>query len=91
MSATPTEVRLFLKDYLNGKLELTGRGLFEDLPEDFDLLLSGMIDSMGLLELTETLREFSGRDLDFDILDPEDMTIVGPLCRFVSLQTSKVN
>jgi hypothetical protein len=33
------------------------------------------------------LREFSGSDIDFEILDTEEMTIVGPLCRFVSQQT----
>jgi len=89
-TVTPTEIRLFLKDYLNRKMEAKGRGSCEDLPEDCDLLLSGMIDSIGLLELMEALREFSGNDIDFEILDPEEMTIVGPLCRFVSQQTSKV-
>ena len=87
MSAvTPAEVRLFLKDYLNRRLEVSGRSSCEDLPEDCDLLLSGMIDSIGLLELMEALREFSGRDIDFEILDPEEMTVVGPLCRFLSEQ-----
>jgi aryl carrier-like protein len=91
MSAvTPTEIRLFLKDYLNHKMEARGHASCEDLSEDCDLLLSGMIDSIGLLELMEALREFSGSDIDFEILDPEEMTIVGPLCRFVSQQTSKV-
>jgi len=88
---TPTEVRLFLKDYLNQKLEATGRCSCEDLSDDCDLLLSGMIDSIGLLELMEALRKFSGCDLDFEILDPEEMTIVGPLCRFLSEQTSNGN
>ena len=87
---TPTEVLLFLKDYLNRKLEPTGRGWCEDLPEGCDLLLSGMVDSIGILELMEALREFSGSDIDFETLDPEEMTIVGPLCRFVSQQASKV-
>jgi hypothetical protein len=92
MSAvTPTETQRFLRDYLNRKMEAKGRTSCEDLPEDCDLLLSGMIDSIGLLELMEALREFSGRDIDFEILDPEEMTIVGPLCRFVSQQTSKVD
>jgi acyl carrier protein len=88
MSAVTTaEVRLFLKDYINRKLEETDRGSYEDLSDDCDLLLSGMIDSMGLLELMGALEEFSGSNIDFEILDPEEMTIVGPLCRFVSQQT----
>src|SRR5712692_2322588 len=50
---TPSDVRLFLLEYLRRKLEANGRGLSEDLPEDLpedcDLLLSGVIDSLGLL------------------------------------------
>lgn len=86
---TPTDVRMFLKDHLGRKLEADGRGACEDLPEDCDLLLSGMIDSMGLLDLVAAIQEFAGREIDFEILDPEEMTIVGPLCRFVSEQVSK--
>ena len=85
---TSTDVRIFLKNYLGRKLEANGRGALKDLPEDCDLLLSGVIDSIGLLELMDVLREFSGRDIDFELLDAEEVTIVGPLCTFVSQQTS---
>jgi len=47
-----------------------------------------MIDSIGLLELVAALQEFVGRDIDFEIQDPEEMTVVGPLCRFVADQVS---
>jgi acyl carrier protein len=80
---------MFLKDYLGRKLEANGRGASEDLPEDCDLLLSGMIDSLGLLDLVSAIQEFAGHEIDFEILDPEEMTIVGPLCRFVSEQVRK--
>jgi acyl carrier protein len=86
---TAMDVRIFLKDYLGRKLEANGRGACEDLPEDCDLLLSGMIDSLGLLDLVAAIQEFAGREIDFEILDPEEMTIVGPLCRFVSEQVSE--
>lgn len=86
---TPTDVRMFLKVYLGRKLEANGRGACEDLPEDCDLLLSGMIDSISLLDLVAAIQEFAGREIDFEILDPEEMTIVGPLCRFVSEQVRK--
>ena len=82
---------MFLKDYLGRKLEGSGRGVCEDLPEHCDLLLSGMIDSIGLLELVAAIQEFAGRDIDFEILDPEEMTVVGPLCRFVSEQVGTPN
>jgi len=90
MSAlTPMDVRMFLKDFLNRKFEANGRGTCEDLPEDCDLLLSGMIDSMGLLDLVASIQEFTGREIDFELLEPEEMTVVGPLCRFVSEQVNK--
>ena len=90
MSAiTSTDVRMFLKDYLGRKLEANGRSVSEDLPEDCDLLLSGMIDSIGLLDLVDAIQDFAGHEIDFEILDPEEMTIVGPLCRFVSEQVGK--
>jgi len=85
---TPTDVRMFLKDYLGRKFEARGRDVCEALPDDCDLLLSGMIDSMGLLELVSAIQKFVGRDIAFELLDPEEMTVVGPLCRFVSEQVS---
>jgi acyl carrier protein len=88
---SPEDVRSFLVDYLGHKLESHGRIAGEDLPEDCDLLLSGMIDSIGLLELVAELQEFAGRDIDFEILDPEEMTIVGPLCKFVAEQLSSTS
>lgn len=85
---TSTDVRVFLKDYLGRKLQANGRGVCEDLPDECDLLLSGMIDSIGLLGLVAEIQEFAGREIDFELLDPEEMTIVGPLCRFVSEQVN---
>lgn len=79
---------MFITEYLGRELAASGRGLCEDLPEDCDLLLSGMIDSIGLLNLISAMQEFTGRDIDFELLDPEEMTIVGPLCRFVAEFTS---
>lgn len=83
---------MFLKNYLGRKLEANGRGALEDLPEDCDLLLSGVIDdSIGFLDLVVAIQEFAEREIDFELLDAEEMSIVGPLCRFVSQQTSEMN
>jgi acyl carrier protein len=90
MSAvTPDGVRKFLLEYLSRRLKTNGRDSCEDLPEDCDILLDGMIDSLGLLELVGAIQDFTGTEIDFEALDPEQMTIVGPLCRFVSEQVSK--
>lgn len=88
---TPDDVRIFIKDYLGRKRDANGLWRCEELQDDCDLLLSGMIDSIGMLELVAAIQDFAGREIDFEILDPEDMTIVGPLCRFVSEQISKPN
>jgi acyl carrier protein len=90
MSAvTPDGVREFLLEYLSRRLNTNERNSCDDLSEDCDIFLTGMIDSLGLLELVGAIQEFTGTEIDFDALDPEQMTIVGPLCRFVSEQVSK--
>jgi acyl carrier protein len=66
-----------------------GRDLAIDLTDDCDLLLSGVIDSLGLLDLVGAIGQHFGRELTFDEIDPEQMTIVGPLCRFVADQLSR--
>lgn len=86
---THTDVRMFLNDYLRKKLGADGHGTFSDLPDDCDLLLSGMIDSIGLLDLMAALQGFAGCEIDFEFLDPEEMTIVGPLCKFVSEEINR--
>jgi acyl carrier protein len=82
---TPESVRLFLITYLEGKTRGQGSHI-EHLHEDCDLLLDGWIDSFGLLQLMAAFRERYGREIDFDGLPPEEMTVVGPLCRYVSTQ-----
>ena len=85
----PKELRDFLNIYLSEKLEAQGRNFPEGFGDTCDLLLSGVIDSLGLMELMTALQEHCGREIDFDALDPEQMTIVGPLCDFVSDQMKK--
>jgi acyl carrier protein len=83
---SPVELRDFLENYLSEKLATEGRNFPNDFGDTCDLLLSGVIDSLGLLDLTTAIQEHCGRAIDFDALDPEQMTIVGPLCNFVSNQ-----
>lgn len=88
---TPEDARMFLEQHLSRKLGANRRSKLEGLSDDCDLLLSGMIDSIGLLELVGAIQEFAGREIDFEALDPEQMTIVGPLCKFISEQTGKAD
>ena len=89
-TVTSEDVRLFLKDYLTEKLATQGKEIPPDLPDNCDLLLSGIIDSLGLLELVTAIQQFCGSEIDFEPLDPEQMTIVGPLCRHVSEQMARL-
>ncbi len=82
------DVRAFLQSYLSERSEAERRNVTGELADDCDLLLSGIIDSLGLLDLVMAMREAFGEHIDFKSLDPEQMTIVGPLCRFVAEQTS---
>ena len=91
-SVTYADVRAFIKDYLVRQPGVKKAPVLDDLPEDCDLLVSGRVsDSIDFLNLLAALQEFAGRDIDFEVLDPEEMSIVGPLCRFVSQQTSKAD
>jgi acyl carrier protein len=87
----PNDIRTFLTDFLNQRLKEKGQSFLSDLPEDYDLLLSGVIDSLDLVEFIVAIAERFGRTINFEELDPEEMTIVGPLCTFVSQQLETGN
>jgi len=88
-NVTAGEVCGFLTEFLSKRLAVEGQAVPEVLPYDCDFMLAGMIDSMGILELLTALNEHFGVEIDFEGLEPESMTVVGPLCRFVSEQISK--
>ena len=74
-ATTVKDVRMFLESYLTEKLREQGRDMPVDLPDDCDLLLSGIIDSVGLLELIGAVQKFCHREIDFEGLDAESMRI----------------
>ena len=57
--------------------------------DDFDLLTSGLIDSLGILELIMDVNERFGIDIDFEELDPENLTILGPFSEFVAAEAAQ--
>ncbi|GKQ50329.1 acyl carrier protein [Bradyrhizobium sp. Ce-3] len=83
---TPDDVRSFFGAFLNRKLEDRGQRPLRDLPDDYDLLLSGALDSLGFVEMMMAAGEHFDREIDFENLDPEQMTLIGALCQFVSAQ-----
>jgi acyl carrier protein len=88
-AVTPDAVQDFLREYVVKSLRAQGREIPADLSDDCDLLLSGYVDSLGLLELMTAIQDHFGREIDFDELDAEQMTIVGPLKRFVAEKLAK--
>jgi acyl carrier protein len=76
-------VRRFVAGHVAG---LAGRDpvvVEAELAWDYDLFLTGTVDSLGLVGLIAALQQRFGDQIDFEIMDPEEMTIVGPLCAFV--------
>lgn len=90
ISESVENVRSFLISYLSNKIESEGKELENNLPDDYDLLLNGVIDSTGLLELILSLEEHFGVSIDFEELDAEEITVVGPFCRFVANEITKI-
>ena len=60
----------------------------ESVPDDFDLRAQGVIDSLGFLELVVALESVLGFELDFEGLEPEHLTVIGPLSRYVAAQAA---
>jgi acyl carrier protein len=55
-----------------------------EVPDNFDFLLSGVIDSFGILELVSSIEGEFGIQLDMATLDAEQITILGPLSEYVA-------
>ena len=51
--------------------------------DDFDFLLRGIIDSFGILTMISAIEDEFHIVLDMEAIDAEQLTILGPLCRYV--------
>lgn len=52
--------------------------------DDLDLMKSGIIDSIGLINLISAIEERFGIEVDFEDLDPEYITVLGPLATYIA-------
>jgi acyl carrier protein len=77
------DVQQFILGRVDGPLQALDLEPAE-IPDSFDLLLEGVIDSFGIVELIGALEERYGFELDFDELAPDDMTRIGPLSSYVA-------
>lgn len=77
------EVRTFLVELIDEQLSLKGYSA-RNIPDDFDLLSNGVIDSLSFLELTVALQEEFEVEFDFDEIDPEELSHFGSLCQYTT-------
>ncbi len=80
---TLAEVRALILSVAGSAL---GGSRVEEPADDFDLRAGGLIDSLGFIELIAAIEDQLGIELDFDALDPEEITVLGPLSRLVHEQ-----
>jgi acyl carrier protein len=80
------QVRAFISEQLGDELRAAGADPAA-LPDDYDLHAAGVIDSFGILELIGGLEERFGLEIDYEELDPEELTVVGPFARYVEAQS----
>ncbi len=86
MSVAADQVRAFVVARFEEPLRALGIEPGE-VPEDFDFLSRGVTDSMGILELITALEETFDVEVDFEDLDPEDLTSLGPFCAYIEAKT----
>ena len=80
---TPSNIRQFLLVKYLDRIQALGLTP-ATLPDDFDFLLNGVIDSFGILEMINAIEEEFRIELDLAALDAEQITILGPLSRYVA-------
>ena len=73
---------------LSPNIEIAGINR-DKITDEFDLISSGVIDSIGLLQLLTELEDFVGIELEFDELEADEVSEIGAICRFVSQQAAK--
>lgn len=87
-SPTASEVRSFLLDRFVEQLEAKDISA-EEVPDDFDLLYEGIIDSLGILEMIAAVERRFLLEIDFEGLDAEELTVLGPFCRYIEAEKNR--
>ena len=85
---TPEVVRQFILEHYVTQFRALGLEPGQ-VPESFDLLLGGVMDSLGVLELVGALETRFNCQLDMAGLDAEKMTIIGPLSEYVAANLAR--
>lgn len=59
-----------------------------ELADDTDLLDTGVLDSLGVLEMIALVEDRFELETDWEDFDPEDILVMGPFCRYVEQQVA---
>jgi len=80
---TANDVRLFLLDRFSVTIVANGFNP-SNLGDDFDLLEAGVVDSLGVIEMISAVEQHFKITVDFEPLDPAELTVLGSFSRFVA-------
>lgn len=78
-------IRAFIIEHCAEQFQATGRSV-EALPENFDLLEEGILDSLGIVQLIAAVEQRFDLQVDMEKLPPEELTVLGSLARYIALQ-----
>jgi acyl carrier protein len=87
MTPETLDVRTFILSCVRQALAAIGME-HRELPEDFDLRASGVIDSLGFVQLLGHLETRFDRSIDLSCLPPEELTHLGVLSRHIAEQVA---
>jgi methoxymalonate biosynthesis acyl carrier protein len=80
---TAEKIREFILKKFEPVLRDQGFGL-DKVTDDFDFFAEGVVDSVGVLNLISDVEKEFNVKLDMEHMDAEQMTIVGPFCRYAA-------
>ena len=80
---TPAEVRDFLLQHFARSIAARGLNPAE-IRDDFDFLTAGIVDSLGVIEMISAVEGSFGITVDFETMDPAQLTVLGPFSHFVA-------
>jgi len=85
---TADDVRRFVISELEASFKENGvdTGAVAD---SFDLMKMGIIDSIGLITLLGSIDDRFGIEVDYEDMDTDDITVIGPLCRYIEARAQK--
>jgi acyl carrier protein len=88
MTAAVSEVRAVIVDALREPLADAGVDV-QSISADFDLRASGVIDSLGFIQLIAFLEERFACPIDLADVDPTHLTNIGILCNCIAAQIER--